>query len=93
MMERRREQKEHGTREFPFQIYSAPDAKDSDLVPYHWHPEVEIITVLQGEVSVTINETVRGSDFFLIQSTCKPVNNNLMELLTFTDAESVAERL
>ena len=56
MIERRREQKEHGTREFPFQIYSAPDAKDSDLVPYHWHPEVEIITVLQGEVEVTIRD-------------------------------------
>ena len=52
----RREKKEHGTREFPFQIYSAPDAKDSDLVPYHWHPEVEIITVLQGNVDVTIRD-------------------------------------
>ena len=56
MKERRREQKAHGTRDFPFQIYSAPDAKDSDLVPYHWHPEVEIITVLQGEVDVTIRD-------------------------------------
>ena len=52
----RREKKEHGTREFPFQIYSAPDAKDSDLVPYHWHPEVEIIAVLQGQVDVTIRD-------------------------------------
>ena len=39
-----------------------------------------------GEVSVSINETVRGSDVFLIQSTCKPVNNNLMELLIMIDA-------
>ena len=39
-----------------------------------------------GEISVTINETVRGCDVFVIQSTCKPVNNNLMELLIMIDA-------
>jgi len=39
-----------------------------------------------GEVSVSFNETVRGSDVFLIQPTCKPVNNNLMELLIMIDA-------
>ena len=33
-----------------------------------------------GEASVTLEETVRGADVFLIQSTCKPVNDNLMEL-------------
>ena len=67
----RREKKEHGTRDFPFQIYSAPDARDSDLVPYHWHPEVEIITVLQGEVEVTLRDerhTGRPGDVFLVNS-------------------------
>ena len=39
-----------------------------------------------GEVSVSINESVRGSDVFLVQSTCKPVNDNLMELLVMIDA-------
>lgn len=39
-----------------------------------------------GEVSVTIGETIRGSDVFLIQSTCEPVNDNLMELLIMIDA-------
>ena len=39
-----------------------------------------------GEISVSINETVRGCDVFVIQSTCKPVNNNLMELLIMIDA-------
>ena len=39
-----------------------------------------------GEVSVTLNETVRGRDVFLIQSTCSPVNDNLMELLIMIDA-------
>ena len=39
-----------------------------------------------GEVSVSIMETVRGSDVFLVQSSCKPVNDNLMELLVMIDA-------
>lgn len=50
----RREKRAHGTQGFPFQIYSAPEAQDSDLVPYHWHVEMEIITVLQGQVRVMI---------------------------------------
>ena len=45
-----------------------------------------VTTFADGEVSVSFNETVRGSDVFLIQSTCKPVNNNLMELLIMIDA-------
>ena len=39
-----------------------------------------------GEASVSLEETVRGSDVFLIKSTCKPVNDNLMELLIMIDA-------
>jgi ribose-phosphate pyrophosphokinase len=39
-----------------------------------------------GEVSVSLYETVRGSDVFIVQSTCKPVNDNLMELLIMIDA-------
>ncbi len=39
-----------------------------------------------GEASVTLEETVRGADVFLIQSTCKPVNDHLMELLVMVDA-------
>ena len=45
-----------------------------------------VTTFADGEVSVSINETVRGSDVFIVQSTCKPVNNNLMELLVMVDA-------
>ncbi len=45
----------------------------------------EVKTFADGEVSVSLNETVRGADVFLIQSTCKPVNNNLMELLVMAD--------
>ena len=39
-----------------------------------------------GEISVSIEESVRGADVFVIQSTCQPVNNNLMELLIMIDA-------
>ncbi len=46
----------------------------------------QVNTFADGEVAVSLNETVRGADVFLIQSTCKPVNNNLMELLVMIDA-------
>ena len=39
-----------------------------------------------GECSVSVYEPVRGADVFLLQSTCGPVNDNLMELLVMTDA-------
>ncbi|NLK67988.1 MAG: ribose-phosphate diphosphokinase [Clostridiaceae bacterium] len=39
-----------------------------------------------GEIAITINEVVRGSDVFIIQSTCTPVNDNLVELLILIDA-------
>ncbi|GKX98896.1 ribose-phosphate pyrophosphokinase [Campylobacter jejuni] len=39
-----------------------------------------------GEISVQIDESVRGKDVFIIQSTCAPTNDNLMEILILTDA-------
>ena len=39
-----------------------------------------------GEIQVMISESVRGKDIFIIQPTCQPVNENLMELLIMTDA-------
>ncbi len=39
-----------------------------------------------GEISVQISESVRGRDVFIIQPTCAPANDNLMELLIMTDA-------
>ena len=39
-----------------------------------------------GEVLVEIDENVRGGDVFVIQSTCTPVNDHLMELLLMLDA-------
>ena len=43
-------------------------------------------TFSDGEASVSLHETVRGADVFLIQSTCKPVNDHLMDLLVMIDA-------
>ena len=48
--------------------------------------ESEVKSFADGEASVSLYETVRGSDVFLIQSTCKPVNDSLMELLIMVDA-------
>ena len=53
-----------------------------------WIPmgKCTVKTFADGEASVSLEETVRGADVFLIQSTCKPVNDNLMELLVMIDA-------
>ena len=48
--------------------------------------EIEVDTFSDGEINVHIAETVRGRDLFIIQSTCSPVNDNLMELLIMIDA-------
>jgi ribose-phosphate pyrophosphokinase len=40
----------------------------------------------EGEIRVRINDNVRGADVFIIQSTCPPVNDNLVELLVMIDA-------
>ena len=45
-----------------------------------------VTTFSEGEIRVKINENVRGKDVFIIQPTCYPVNNNLMELLILIDS-------
>ena len=45
-----------------------------------------------GEISVSIYESVRGADCFIVQSTCAPVNDNLMELLLMVDAAKRARQ-
>ncbi len=47
--------------------------------------DMQIKTFSDGEIALSINESVRGSDVFVVQSTCQPVNNNLMELLIAID--------
>ena len=48
-----------------------------------------------GEVTVEIKQNVRARDVFVVQSTCAPTNENLMELLIMVDAlkRSSAERI
>lgn len=48
--------------------------------------DTTVTTFSDGEIMVQINENVRGADVFIIQSTCSPVNHNIMELLLLTDA-------
>lgn len=45
-----------------------------------------VTTFSDGEIQIEINENVRGDDVFIIQSTCAPVNKNLVELLLMIDA-------
>ncbi len=47
---------------------------------------LEVKKFADGETCVNLGETVRGCDCFVIQSTCSPVNDNLMELLITIDA-------
>jgi len=46
----------------------------------------EVVTFSDGEISVSIKESVRGSDVFVVQSTSTPVNDHMMELLIMIDA-------
>ena len=48
--------------------------------------EVNISKFADGEIGVQISESVRGRDVFIIQPTCPPTNDSLMELLIMTDA-------
>ena len=48
--------------------------------------KADIKRFADGECSVSILEPVRGADVFIVQPTCKPVNDNLMELLVMIDA-------
>jgi ribose-phosphate pyrophosphokinase len=48
--------------------------------------EVEVNRFSDGEINVNITESVRGADVFIVQPTCAPANDNLMELLIMVDA-------
>ncbi|MEE8480776.1 MAG: ribose-phosphate pyrophosphokinase [Desulfobacterales bacterium] len=55
----------------------------------------KVKTFSDGEIQIEIEETVRGKDIFIVQSTCPPVNDNLVELLLMIDAfkRSAASRI
>jgi len=48
--------------------------------------QAKVKTFSDGEIRVEIGENVRGRDVYVVQSTCSPTNNNLMELLIMMDA-------
>ncbi len=48
--------------------------------------KTEIVNFSDGEIFCQIMENIRGGDVFIVQSTCPPVNDNLMELLIVIDA-------
>lgn len=48
--------------------------------------EADVVSFPDGESFVRINENIRGADVFIIQSTCNPANQNLMELFIMIDA-------
>lgn len=48
--------------------------------------EARVRTFADGEIDVQINESVRGCDCYIVQPTCTPVNQNLMEVLLMIDA-------
>lgn len=48
--------------------------------------DTEVIRFSDGEIQIKLNESVRGCDVFVIQSTCNPVNDHLMEALVMVDA-------
>jgi ribose-phosphate pyrophosphokinase len=48
--------------------------------------QAKVKTFSDGEIMVEIGENVRGRDIYIVQSTCSPTNNNLMELLIMIDA-------
>src|SRR3989454_10198683 len=61
----------------------------AEEIAQHLHVELgdaDVSRFSDGEVYVQINENVRGTDVFVIQPTCPPVNDNLMELLVMIDA-------
>lgn len=61
----------------------------AERIALHLHSplgDAEVGRFSDGEINVEINENVRGSDVFIIQSTCAPTNDNIMELMVMADA-------
>ncbi|MCR4397579.1 MAG: ribose-phosphate pyrophosphokinase [Firmicutes bacterium] len=71
-------------------IFAGSSARElsSEIAAYLGMPlgRIELGTFANGEIKVIVNENVRGNDIFVVQSTCSPVNDHLMELLIIIDA-------
>lgn len=51
------ERKKHGTPDFPFELYHVDKAYYQYVMPYHWHVECELIRILSGSLTLSLNET------------------------------------
>jgi ribose-phosphate pyrophosphokinase len=73
-----------------FKLFSGTaNPKLAEEIAYYLDRPLSKITVNRfsdGEINVQIGESIRGVDCFIIQPTCAPANDNLMELLIITDA-------
>lgn len=71
-------------------VFSGNANKDlfNEIISYLGIPEGKIYVgrFADGEIEVKIEENIRGKDCFIVQPTCPPVNENLMELLVIIDA-------
>ena len=63
-------------------LFSQAVCKSLDIEP----GRIDTVQFADGELSVEIGDNVRGGDVFVLQSTCKPGNDHLMELLIIIDA-------
>src|SRR5438876_1945449 len=85
------------TKELKLFSGNAHRALASEIAQYLRVPlgEADVTRFSDGEVFVQINENVRGTDVFVVQPTCPPVNENLMELLVMLDSfkRASAERI
>ncbi|MCK5732030.1 MAG: ribose-phosphate pyrophosphokinase [Tenericutes bacterium] len=77
----------HGSKVKIFSLSSNPKLAE-EIANYIGIPltDSEMLRFADGEINVNIPETVRGHKVFVIQSTCCPVNENIMELLIMIDA-------
>jgi len=68
-----KENKSHGTSEFPVGYYYVNHLHPQYTMPYHWHEELELIHIIDGEFEVTIDENSRlalPGDILIVNSGC-----------------------
>lgn len=76
-----KEQREHGSADFPFHIISHKDALGTYSVPHHWHDEIEIIYLEYGTINIYCNEQeypLEPGNFYIVNS------NELHQILGVT---------
>jgi AraC-like DNA-binding protein len=56
MDDRLREQKNRGTPLYPLQLYRMESSRTGVFIPFHWHPEIELIFIQRGTLQLTVNE-------------------------------------